>query len=93
MQAVSFFLGLTFIVSIIIIYVKENDVKGTWLESHFKWQKRTFWFGLLWTIVGLASLLIVIGYFILLINTVWIIFRIAKGWLRLNEGKEMYVKN
>ncbi len=93
LQAISFFLGFTFLISLIIIYVKENDVKGSWLESHFKWQKRTFWFGLLWTIVGLASLLIVIGYFILLLNTVWIIYRITKGWMRLNEGKEMYVNN
>ncbi|MCF6204591.1 MAG: hypothetical protein L3J59_13140 [Methylococcaceae bacterium] len=93
LQAVSFFLGFTFFISLIIIYVKDNDVKGSWLESHFKWQKRTFWFGLLWTIIGLASLLIVIGYFILLLNTVWIIYRITKGWLRLNEGKEMYVNS
>lgn len=93
LQALSFFLGFTFIIAVIITYVKQKSVEGTWLESHFKWQRRTFWFGLLWSILGLISILIVVGYFILLVNTGWMIYRVAKGWLRFNEGKEMYVIN
>jgi len=92
LQAVSFLLGITFLIAVIINYVKRNDVKGTWLESHFKWQIRTFWFGLLWSIVGVLGIYIVVGIPILLANTVWIIYRIVRGWLRLNDGIKMYVK-
>lgn len=52
LQAIGFFVGITYIVAIIINYVKRDDVKGTWLESHFRWQMRTFWFSLLWAIIG-----------------------------------------
>jgi uncharacterized membrane protein len=52
LQAVGFFVGLTWIVAAVIDYVKRDDAKGTWLESHFSWQIRTFWWGLLWAVVG-----------------------------------------
>jgi len=91
LQAVSFLLGITFIVAVIINYVKKSDVSGTWLESHFRWQIRTFWFALLWSIIGLIGAFIIIGYFLLIANAVWVIYRIVKGWLRLNDGKEMYI--
>jgi len=90
LQALSFITGLTFIAAVIINYVKKEDVQGTWLESHFQWQIRTFWYGLLWGILGIALFIFVIGYFILIANTVWLIYRIIKGWLRLSEGKGMY---
>jgi hypothetical protein len=48
LQAVGFFIGITWIVAIVMDYVKKDEAKGTWLESHFRWQIRTFWFGLLW---------------------------------------------
>lgn len=92
LQAVSFILGLSFIVAIIINYIKKDDVQGTWLESHFRWQIRTFWFGLLWSIIGVILLFVVIGYFVLMANGIWLIYRIIKGWLRLMDGKEMYAK-
>jgi len=90
LQAVSFILGLTFIVAVIINYIKKDDVQGTWLESHFRWQIRTFWFGLLWSIIGVILLFVVVGYFVLMANGIWLIYRIIKGWLRLMDGKEMY---
>ncbi len=92
LQAVSFLLGITFIIAAIVNYVKRSDVAGTWLESHFKWQIRTFWFCLLWSILGLIGLYFVIGIPILIANAIWLIYRIIKGWLRLNDGKEMYTK-
>ncbi len=90
LQAASFFLGITFIVAIIINYVKQSDVEGTWLHSHFRWQIRTFWFSLLWSALGVITFIFVVGYFILLADAIWVIYRIVKGWLRLADGKEMY---
>jgi len=87
LQAVSFFIGITFIAAVILNYVKKDDVQGTWLASHFDWQIRTFWFGLLWSIVGFMSLILIVGYFIIIANAIWIIYRIIKGWLRLSENK------
>ena len=92
MQAAGFFIGITWIVAIVINYVKKDDVRGTWLESHFRWQIRTFWWGLLWGVVGGILLLVLVGYFVLLATAVWIIYRIAKGWLNLAEGKPVPVR-
>ena len=89
LYALSYFTGITAIVGIIINYVKQDDVAGTWLESHFRWQIRTFWFGLLWAAIGTATLFIMIGGAILFANFCWIIYRIVKGWLNLNDGKPM----
>ncbi len=90
LQAASFLVGLTAIVGIVLDYIKKDDAAGTWLESHFRWQIRTFWFGLLWSIVGAITIFVIVGYFILFALTVWVIYRIAKGWLRLSEGRPMY---
>ncbi len=90
LQAASFALGVTLLVAIIINYVKKEDVAGTWLASHFRWQMRTFWFGLAWMALGLLTLLLVVGYGILVATGVWFIYRIVKGGLNLLDGKEMY---
>ena len=91
LYALSYFAGITAIVGIIINYVKKEDVAGTWLESHFRWQIRTFWFGLLWAAIGGLTLFFLIGAAILFANFCWIIYRIVKGWLNLNDGKPMPV--
>ena len=90
LQAASLFIGITAIVAIVINYVKLDDIKGTWLESHFRWQIRTFWFGLLWGALGVITFIFIVGWFILAADGIWLIYRIVKGWLRLNDGKEMY---
>ena len=90
LQALSFLLGITYFVAIIVNYVKLDDTRGTWIESHFRWQIRTFWFSLLWFALGGLLLIIVVGYLILIANGLWIIYRIVKGWLNLNDGKPMY---
>lgn len=91
LQAASFFVALTFIAGVVINYVKRDEVRGTWLESHFRWQIRTFWFAMLWGFLGAFTLGVGVGYLILLANAVWMIYRIVRGWLALGEGKALYV--
>ena len=88
--AASYFTGITALIAIVLNYIKYDDVRGTWLESHFRWQMRTFWWGLLWAIVGSILALIVIGWVVLIAVGVWGIYRIAKGWLDLSDRKAMY---
>ncbi|MEW6645910.1 MAG: hypothetical protein AB1450_01760 [Pseudomonadota bacterium] len=90
LYAASFLVGITAIVAIIMNYVKKDDVAGTFLASHFRWQIRTFWFGLLWSVLGVLTLVVAVGWVILCANSIWIIYRIVKGWLYLNDGKPMY---
>jgi len=90
LYAATFISGITSIIAIVINYVKKDDVAGTWLESHFRWQIRTFWYGLLWMSIGALTWIIVIGWVVLAVNCVWLIYRIVKGWLNLNDGIPMY---
>lgn len=90
LYASSLLFVLPFFIAIVINYVKKGDASGTFIESHFKWQIRTFWFSLLWFVIGIASALIFIGYLIIFANFIWFIYRIVKGWLRLTENKPMY---
>ena len=89
LQALGFFVGITWIVAVVINYVKKEEVRGTWLESHFRWQIRTFWFGLLWGVIGGLLAVVLIGFAILFAAAVWIIYRIVKGWLSLIDGKPL----
>ena len=92
LQAAGFFVGgLTWIVAVVMNYVKREDTAGTLYESHFRWQIRTFWFGLLWAVIGGLLALVLVGFAILLADAVWLIYRIVKGWLNLNDGKPMPV--
>ena len=91
LYAASFLLGgIPAIVAIVMNYVKKDDVIGTFIESHFRWQIRTFWFGLLWGALGAITVLIVIGWVALIADAIWIIYRIVKGWLNLVDNKPMY---
>lgn len=91
LYAASFLVGISAIVAIVMNYVKKDDVAGTFLESHFRWQIRTFWFGLLWCLVGGLTFVFIIGWFVLIANAIWFIYRIVKGWLNLNDNKAMYL--
>jgi uncharacterized membrane protein len=91
LYAAAFVVGVTALVAIIINYVKKDDIAGTWLASHYRWQIRTFWFGLLWSVIGIPLSFVVVGIPILVATGIWIIYRIVKGWLRLSENKSMYV--
>ena len=89
LQAAGFLFGITWLVAVIVDYVKRDDARGSWLESHFSWQIRTFWWGLLWGVIGGVLLLVLVGYLVLVATAVWIIYRIVKGWLRLAERREV----
>lgn len=90
LQAIGLFIGITYIVAVIINYVKAPDVRGTWIESHFRWQIRTFWFSLLWAVIGILTYIILIGYFILAAVAVWVVYRIVKGAFYLKDNRAMY---
>lgn len=90
LQALSFVIGVSFIAAVIVNYVKQSEVEGTWLESHFLWQIRTFWFSVLWSIIGFVLVFVLVGYLVLLADAIWVIYRIIKGWMNLSEGKAMY---
>lgn len=91
----TFIFGWPSIIAVIVNYVKRGDARGTWLESHFEWQIRTFWFAVLWSILvfvlGLPLTLVIIGFGIwavgFFILGVWAIYRIARGWIRLNDRR------
>jgi uncharacterized membrane protein len=89
LQAAGFFIGLTWIVAVIVNYVKREEVAGTFLESHFAWQIRTFWWGLAAGILGALLMIVLIGWLLWIAAGVWAIYRIVKGWLNLNDGKPM----
>ena len=93
----AFLFGWPSIIAVIINYVKRSEARGTYLESHFSWQIRTFWWALLWAIVigamGLLLTVVLVGFAIWIIGFfllgIWEIYRIARGWLRLKDGQPM----
>ena len=91
LYAVSLFAGVTAVVAIVLNYIKLDEARGTWLESHFRWQIRTFWWALLWLIVGMLTWVILVGWIVLGVAFVWFIYRIAHGWLKLNDGLPLTV--
>lgn len=92
----AFLTGWPSIIAVILNYVKRSDVRGTWLESHFRWQIRTFWFGLLWVglcgafIIGTLGIGIIIAWLPLGAVSLWFVYRIVRGWLALGESRRMY---
>ena len=92
LYAAAILVGVTNIVAVVMNYIKREDVAGTLYESHFTWQIRTFWWSLLWGVLGFILIFALgLGFLILGVNFIWYIYRIAKGWLRLNENKPMEV--
>ncbi|WP_024301298.1 membrane protein [Pseudogulbenkiania sp. MAI-1] len=89
LQAASLFVGVTAIVGIVINYLKRDDTRGTLYESHFLWQMRTFWWGLLGLALGYLTVFLLVGFLILFAVYVWLIYRVVKGFLNLNDGKPM----
>src|SRR5581483_1422269 len=81
---------VAFVAGVVVNYVRRDDARGTLLESHFRWQIRTFWFGLLWAVIGILTMVILIGFAILAVDAIWIMYRIIKGWLDLVDRKPMY---
>ncbi|MCP5268379.1 MAG: hypothetical protein H6943_04970 [Zoogloeaceae bacterium] len=90
-----FVFGVPSLLAVILNYVKRGDVAGTWLESHFRWQIRTFWFTLLWLIVyGLFIITIIgipIAWALIAILGVWVAYRVVRGWMALSDIKPMVI--
>jgi uncharacterized membrane protein len=78
---------------VIINYVKRSEVRGTWLDSHFSWQIRTFWFAALWVLIAVILFFTLIGipfaWAIWVITGIWVLYRIIRGWLALTSDKAM----
>jgi uncharacterized membrane protein len=92
----AFLTGWPSIIAVILNYVKRSEARGTWLDSHFRWQIRTFWYGLLW--VGLCILFVILTFGVgiliawlpLAFVGIWFIYRIVRGWLALAERRPLY---
>jgi uncharacterized membrane protein len=92
----AFLTGWPSIIAVILNYVKRSDVRGTWLESHFRWQIRTFWFGLLWVSICVVFVVLTLGLGLLIawlplgLVGFWFIYRVLRGWLALRDKRPMY---
>ncbi|HSF79319.1 MAG TPA: hypothetical protein VLA38_11945 [Steroidobacteraceae bacterium] len=94
-----FIFGLPSIIAVIMNYLRRSEARGTWLESHFTWQLRTFWFAALWVVLlAVASaplMLVLVGFFTFAVGLavigLWVIYRVARGWVTLNEGRPIGV--
>ena len=93
----AFLTGWPSIIAVILNYVKRSEVRGTWLDSHFRWQIRTFWFGLLWISICFTFVVLTLGIGILIawlpivVVGFWFIYRVVRGWIALRDGRPMYV--
>lgn len=89
----AFLFGLPSIAAVIINYVKRSAVRGTYLDSHFGWQIRTFWYALLWVVIALVLFATLIGIPLAVVLFfgigLWVIYRIVRGWLVLKDGRAM----
>ena len=93
----AFLFGWPSIIAVVINYVKRGDVAGTWLESHFRWQIRTFWYAALWALlvvmVSLPLTIVLIGFATwaggLFALGIWATYRIVRGWLALNDRRPL----
>lgn len=92
----AFLIGWPSIIAVILNYIKRSEVRGTWLDTHFHWQIRTFWFGLLWValciafVIGTLGIGLLVVWLPLIIVSIWFIYRVARGWMALNARKPMY---
>ena len=93
MIVTAFLTGWPSIIAVILNYVKRSEVRGTWLDSHFSWQIRTFWYALLWLAIGGVLFLTVVGIPFAVVlwfaTGIWVLYRIIRGWLALSSQKEL----
>jgi uncharacterized membrane protein len=92
----AFLIGWPSVIAVILNYIKRGEARGTWLDSHFRWQIRTFWYGLLWAVLCLAFVVVTFGIGVVVvwiplgILTIWFIYRVARGWSALSSNHPMY---
>ncbi len=89
----AFLTGWPSLLAIILNYVQRSAVRGTYLESHFRWQIRTFWFAVLWLVVATLFFITILGFpiawLIVVVTGLWVLYRIARGWLALVDEREI----
>ena len=89
----AFLSGWPSIIAVILNYIKRPDVRSTFLDSHFRWQIRTFWFALLWAVIALGLAVTVIGlplaWGVAVFAGLWVLYRILRGWLALVSERGM----
>ena len=83
----SYVVGITWLVAIIMNYVKREEVRGTWLESHVEWQIKTFWISILGYVIGFITMFFLIGFVIILITFIWNMYRLIIGLIALTENR------
>jgi uncharacterized membrane protein len=92
----AFLTGWPSIIAVILNYLKRSEARGTWLESHFRWQIRTFWFGLLWISLCIAFIIMTLGIGLLItwlpmvLVGLWFVYRVVRGWVALRSDRSMY---
>jgi uncharacterized membrane protein len=91
----AFVFGIPSIIAVIINYVKQDEARGSWLESHFRWQIRTFWFALAWCVAAALFAVTIIGFpiaWLIFIGVgLWVIYRIVRGWITVRDRLPMPV--
>lgn len=76
--------GLTGIIGVVMAYINKREAPD-WLQTHYQFQIRTFWIGLLYVLIGMVSSVILIGYLVLLFWVVWLVIRCVKGMKTLDQ--------
>ena len=89
LYALGLITGIFAIAGLIVAYIKRDDAVDSYLASHYSWLIRTFWWGLLWTTIGIILAIVAVGFVVLAVVWVWWVYRIIKGWLRLTEKREI----
>ena len=92
-----FIWSLPSLIAVIMNYARRAETRGTWLESHFRWQIRSFWYAWLWillvSIVSIPLMIIIVGFMLALVGYsligLWIIYRVARGWMALRDSRPM----
>ena len=89
----AFLSGWPSIIAVVLNYINQGEVRGTYLESHVRWQLRTFWFALLWVVIAMALAFTLIGIpvavALMLGVGIWVLYRLVRGWSALAAEKPM----
>jgi len=93
----AFLTGWPSILAVLLNYARRAAVRGTYLESHFRWQIRTFWYAAFWVVAAMFLFVTVIGiplaWLIVVVTGIWVLYRIGRGWLALNDEREIGGEN
>lgn len=90
----SFVFSVPSIVAVMMNYLRRSEAQGSWLDAHFTWQIRTFWYALLWSalilVVSAPLMLVIVGFATASVGLfavgIWVLYRVIRGWLALREG-------